>query len=162
MKKKLCEYTTRGVGNEALFSQAEVESVNIATVKQWRCREWNIEKAGFISASKAKRIIGIQNSLEKGQEKDVRKVVKEIVNPNVPSHLPSLADQPQNPRDWGLRHEDSARRAYYKAESKYHDKLKLLCKGFSISIRKPFVGASVDNIRTCECEEDCPAVIVTT
>lgn len=170
MKNKLHEYSIMGGiqavvadldnGSEAFFTQDEVEKINSGTVRQWRCRGWYIQKAGFISASKAKRIFGIQSSLDKGLKRDVRKLVEEIVNPNVPSHSPSLPDQPQNPRDWGLKHEDSARRAYYRVESKHHHKLRLLSKGFLICRKKPFIGASVDNIRTCECEEECPAAVV--
>ena len=83
----------------------------------------------YFCLNKAKRIFGIQCSKEKDLKKDVCKLVEEIVNPKVPSHSPSLPDQPQNARDWGLKHEDSARRAYYKVESKHHHKLTLESKG---------------------------------
>ena len=168
MKKKLLEYTNKSgiqgvvaeLNNETLFTKEEVDNINSATVKQWRCREWYVHKSGFISASKAKIIFGIRCSKEKGLKKDECKLVEDIVNPKVPSHSPSLPDQPQNARDWGLKHEDSARRAYYKVESKHHHKLTLESKGFLISSKKPFIGASVDNIRTCACVEECAVAMV--
>ena len=58
MKKKLLEYTNKSgiqgvvaeLNNETLFTKEEVDNINSATVKQWRCREWYVHKSGFISA----------------------------------------------------------------------------------------------------------------
>ena len=41
-----------------------------------------------------------------------------------------------------------------------HYKVKLVKKGFLISKKKPFMGASVDNIRSCECTCECKDVLV--
>ena len=56
--------------------------------------------------------------------------------------------------------EDSARKGYFKVESKKHNKLSLISKGLLISKSKPMLGASVDNIRTCRCNEGCEDVVV--
>ena len=64
--------------------------------------------------------------------------------------------EPQNPREWGLFHEESARRAYQRVASHTHHKLELVSKGFLISKSKPFLGASVDNIQRCQCSDGCP------
>lgn len=61
-------------------------------------------------------------------------------------------DHPQNARKWGLFHEDSARNAYHRVESKKYYKLNLLSKKLLICKAKPMIGASVDNIRTCKCD----------
>ena len=64
--------------------------------------------------------------------------------------------EPQNAREWGLLHEESAQKAYQHVASHTHHKLKLIPKGFLISPSKPFLGASVDNIQKCQCSDGCP------
>ncbi|CAB3980242.1 Carboxypeptidase D [Paramuricea clavata] len=65
-----------------------------------------------------------------------------------------------NPRDWGLKHKNSARQSYCKVECKKHSKLSLVSKGLLISKKKPYVAASTDNILSCSCAENCPDVVV--
>ena len=144
---------------DPLFTEEEIERTSSNTLKQWKCKEWFIQKAGFISASKAKRVCSIQTSLEQGKNRNISKIVLDIVHPIIPFYTPSLPKQPNNARDWGLKHEESARRAYYRVEKKQHHDMKLVSKGFLISSRKPFLGASVDNVRTCSCK-DCRSVVV--
>ena len=57
-------------------------------------------------------------------------------------------------------HEESARKAYHRVESHNHSKLQLLSKGFLITDKKTFIGASLDNIRCCQCSTGCPDVVV--
>lgn len=45
-------------------------------------------------------------------------------------------------------------------EKHNHHKLQLLSKGFLVSAKKPFLGASLDNVRKCQCSTDCPDVAV--
>ncbi|CAH3158260.1 unnamed protein product [Porites lobata] len=68
--------------------------------------------------------------------------------------------EPQNAREWGLLHEESARKAYQRVAGHNHHKLKLIPKGFLISRSKPFLGASVDNIQKCQCSDGCPVRVV--
>ena len=68
--------------------------------------------------------------------------------------------EPQNAREWGLLHEESARKAYQRVAGHNHHKLKLIPKGFAISGSKPFLGASVDNIQKCQCSDGCPVRVV--
>ena len=77
-----------------------------------------------------------------------------------PTIFKSLQENPQNPRDWGLRHEESARKAYMHVQKHVHYKGRLESHGFIISKDKPFLGASVDNVRSCECVSDCNKVVV--
>ncbi len=167
MKEKLLHYNDKEevislIGNEdeTLITSEEINHINTLTMRQWKCQDWYIQKAGVISASKVKRVHNSQESLKRCANKDISKLVNEIVSPNVPTSISSLPDQPKNPRDWGLKHEATARMDYKRVTSKQHRKLKLESKGFMISKEKPFIGASVDNIRHCACEEGCPAVVV--
>lgn len=174
MKKKLLEYHKKydlhhssssynKILAELSFSEKEVERVSFSTMKQWQSKEWYIQKAGFISASKAKIVFGAQSSLDKGHKRNITKLVEEIACPKYPFQdlpIPVLPEKPQNPRDWGLKHEDTARINYHKVETKKHHNLRLISKGFLISQKKPMVGASVDNIRTCACAENCLKTVV--
>ena len=137
------------------FSDVERDHVE-ATTMQWQCEEWYIHKAGFITASRCKRVFTRQEAIEKN-EKDVTKLVKDIVLPESPHSCGQNQEvEPQNPREWGLFHEESARRAYQRVASHTHHKLELVSKGFLISKSKPFLGASVDNIQRCQCSDGCP------
>ena len=51
------------------FSDAERGHVEITTSKQWQCEEWYLHKAGFIIASKCKRVLTRQEALEKKKPK---------------------------------------------------------------------------------------------
>ena len=137
------------------FSDVERDHVE-ATTMQWQCEEWYIHKAGFITASRCKRVFTRQEAIEKN-EKDVTKLVKDIVLPESPHSCGQNQEvEPQNPREWGLFHEENARRAYQRVASHTHHKLELVSKGFLISKSKPFLGASVDNIQRCQCSDGCP------
>ncbi len=141
-------------------TQEEIESVSKSTVKQWKSKQWYKHKVGFITGSIAQQSLNMQNSLDKGLERKVSSLVKKITCQQACSSNQTVDENPQNPRDWGLKHEDSARLSYYKVECKKHHKLSLISKGFLPSRKKPFVGVSVDNIRTCSCEDNCPDVVV--
>lgn len=147
-----------------VFTEEEITRVNDTTLKQWQCKEWYTQKAGFITASKCKQVYTRQETLEKnrGKDIDVSRLVREIVEPNIPSSTVQMSPHqvPQNPREWGLFHEDSARSAYFRVERHNHHKIQLLPKGFLISNKKPFLGASLDNIRRCHCSTVCPEVVV--
>ena len=68
--------------------------------------------------------------------------------------------EPQNAREWGLFHEESARKGYQRVSSHTHHKLELVSKGFLISKPKPFLGANVDNIQQCQCSDGCRNKVV--
>ena len=139
------------------FSDAEREHVDNTTSKQWQCEEWYLHKAGFITASKCKRVFTRQDTLDKNKEEDVSKLVEVIALAKTPHTHPQQQEmEPQNTREWGLFHEESARKAYQRVASHIHHKLELVSKGFLISKSKPFLGASVDNIQQCQCSDGCP------
>ena len=104
----------------------------------------------------------MQKSLDQGLKRDVSCLVKKIACPQSPecASKVKVVDNPQNPRDWGLKHEESARLSYYRIECKRHHKLSLISKGFLPSRKNPYVGASVDNIRSCSCVENCPKSVI--
>ena len=69
-------------------------------------------------------------------------------------------EEPQNPREWGLFHEESACGAYQQVASHTHHKLEPVSKGFLISEIKPFLGTSVHNIQKCQCSDGYPNKVV--
>ena len=146
------------------FTEEDIKVVSDATQQQWQSKEWYIQKAGFITASKCKQVYTRQATIEKNQaiakSTDVTCTVNQIVHPNVPAKTGPINHEPQNSREWGLVHEETARKAYYRVESHNHHRLQLLSKGFLISAKKSFLGASLDNIRRCNCSTGCQDVVV--
>ena len=120
-----------------------------------------ITKKGFISASKCKSCATHQTSHEKNNKtKLVTGFAKSIVSYPPPTICNSLRETPQNPRDWELKHEESARKAYMHVQNHVHYKVRLESHGFNISKDKSVLGASVDNVRSCECVSDSKKVVV--
>lgn len=144
------------------FSTSEIDEVNQTTVKQGHCREWYHQRAGFISASKCKQVFTRQTTIEKNKQNntDVTCLVKLITEPKVPPTIGQTPQDPQHPLTWGLANEKNARDAYQRIERHNHHNLRLLQKGFLISKKKKFLGASPDNIRTCQCSDGCPNIVV--
>ena len=129
------------------------------TVEQWKCKEWHKHKTGLITSSIAHRILTMQNSIDKGLIRDPSNLVNTLVYQKYPSNT-TVPDDPKTPRHWGLKHESSARQSYSKVECKRHHKLTLVSKGLLQSKSKPFIAASVDNIRLCSCATNCPNIVV--
>lgn len=82
-------------------------------------------------------------SLKACKDKAVSKLVSEIANPHIPTCIRSIPDHLQDPRDWGLKHEETARSNYRRVQQKQHHKLELESRGFTISSKKPFVGVQM-------------------
>ena len=82
-------------------------------------------KKGFISASKWKSCVTRRTTLDKSNETLVTSVAKSIVFDPPPTISKSLQENPQNPRDWGLKHEESARKAYMHVQNHVHYKVRL-------------------------------------
>ena len=144
------------------FSDEERKHIDSTTSKQWQCEEWYLHKAGFITASKCKRVFTRQETLDKNTEENVTKLVEDIALAKTPANMDAQQQktEPQNAREWGLFHEESARKAYQRVASHTHHKLELISKGFLISKSKPFLGASLDNIQQCQCSDGCPNKVV--
>ena len=145
------------------FTNDEIVSVNELTIHQWQCKEWYMHKQGFLTASKCKSYCTRQKSLAKEGCNSICKLAKETVTiaTNVPSNVPEVNNNDATtPREWGLRNERNARDAYRRVQSHLHHNVKLQDCGFMISYLKPFMGASLDNIRSCEYVTGCPKVVV--
>ena len=72
----------------------------------------------------------------------------------------SRSQEPQNPRERGLFHEESTCGAYQQVASHTHHKLELVSKGFLILKIKPFLFTSVYNIQKCQCSDGYPNKVV--
>ena len=67
--------------------------VNDTMLEQWQCKEWYIQKAGYITASKCKQVYTHQETIEKniGKDIDVSSLVNNILEPKVPSRKPHIS-----------------------------------------------------------------------
>lgn len=143
------------------FSNEEIEKIDEETVGQCNCKSWYIVKKGFISASKCKNVVTRQTTLDKSKTTLVTALAKRIVSNQLPAiNSENIPENTQNPREWGLKHEESARNAYMRTQNHVHYKLWLKKHGFVISKDRPFLGASVDNVRGCKCVSECKQVVV--
>ena len=108
----------------------------------------------------AKQMCHLKSTPEKNPAENAKKLVEE--SGLVKSCPPPIQEErePQNAREWGLLHEESARKAHQRVASHTHHKLKLIPKGFLISPSKLFLGASVDNIQKCQCSDGCSVRVV--
>lgn len=120
-----------------------------------------MHKTGFITSpkAKAKSVYTRQISVEK-HKTDVSNLVKSLTDNKAIQPIRQLVEDPQNPLDWGLKYEDSARKAYYQTEGRKYHQLSLVSKGFLISKQRPFLGGSPDNITKCKCKPACKSVVV--
>ncbi|CAB4005783.1 Carboxypeptidase D [Paramuricea clavata] len=145
--------------NYLSFSDSEIIDVEHATVDQWESEDWFLHKVGFISASKCKTVFTRQTTLNKGNSQETTALAKSIVSKPSYNMSSKKTHEPDNPRDWGLVKEE-ARKYYMYFAGRQHHKIHLERKGFQISKKKPFLGASVDNIRSCKCSTDCGITVV--
>lgn len=99
-----------------------------------------------------------QITLDKNNDSPPTALAKSVVT-SKPFRTKVIPDEPQNPRNWGLKHENSARDAYLGVQNHLPHKVKLISRGFLISSVKPFMGAIIDS-RSCECASECKPVIV--
>jgi len=141
------------------FSNKEIDNVASLTKKQWQCKQWFVHKRGFITASKAKNVYTRQISAEKQPKTDVSVLVNSLTEQKDVVGKQHIVEDPKNPLDWGLKHEESARKAYYRVEASKHNQLSLISKGLMISKTKPFLGASPDNITSCKCTPQCESIV---
>ena len=102
--------------------------IDDVTVPQWQCKEWHMHKVGFLSASRCKEIYTQQTTLEKNNDSSPTLLAKSLVS-SKPFCTKVIHDQPQNPMDWGLKYESSARDAYLRVQTHLHHKVKLISRG---------------------------------
>ena len=88
-----------------------------------------MHKLGFLSASRCKEIYTRQTTLDKNNDSSPTLLAKSLVS-NKPFCTKVIPDQPQNPMDWALKHESSARDAYLHIQSHLHHKIRLISQGF--------------------------------
>ena len=140
------------------FTQEERNNVAAVTKKQWQCKQWYVHKRGFVTASKCKSVYTRQVSVEK-HITDTSALVNSLTKRKL-YPIRKIIEDPKTPLDWGLKYEDSARKAYYNLQANKHHQLSLVSQGFMISKTKPYLGASPDNLTSCKCKQPCKSVVV--
>ena len=95
--------SSKGVLRLLSFSDAGRDYEECASSMQWEWEEWYIHKAGFITASKCKRVFTRQEAIKKEKkrnEKDVKRFIKGIVLLKSPQSCGKNQEvEPQNPRE---------------------------------------------------------------
>ena len=159
---------------DLIHTQEEINFVCSISVKQWKSKEWYKQKSGFITGSIAQQCMSMQNSLDKGLKRKVLSVVDKITNQQACFSKLTICENSQNPRDWGLKHEESAWLSYYKVthlHTRVSEHLGISPKTGKPSSNPPMSSifshlkttghtASFDDFQIlCSCLDDCELMI---
>ena len=132
--------------NKLAISDSEIHFVENATANQWKSENWFLHKVGFISASKCKNVFTRQSTLDRQRTTETTALATSLASKPSTDTSRKLPQEPRNPRDWGLVKEEIARKSYLSVVRKQHHRVQLQHRGYQISKKKPFLGASVDKI----------------
>ena len=131
------------------FTKEQIKQIAEFTTEQSKSKLWYSQRAGKISASKAKACVS--TSVQKPSISLIRSVC-----------YPDLYKFSCKETAWGCTHEKQALANYEQIIGKKHDGFKRSKTGFHISHKHPFIGASPDGIVRCTCcgtglvEVKCP------
>ncbi len=131
------------------FTKEQIKQIAEFTTEQSKSKLWYSQRAGKISASKAKACVS--TSVQKPSISLIRSVC-----------YPDLYKFSCKETAWGCTHEKQALANYEQIIGKKHDSFKRSKTGFHISQKHPFIGASPDGIVCCTCcgtglvEVKCP------
>ena len=122
------------------LSEEQAEMMNKKTVNQSQCQFWFDQRAGRITASSFYTVCHLRESTDR------RNAVKHLMN-----YCPIAEDAMPQQLTWGHEKEKQALHLYIKKQNKNHKKLSLENSGLKINTLWPFLGASPDGVRMCEC-----------
>ena len=90
-------HTPESLVSKLVYTKDEITHVNELTLKQWRCKEWYFQKAGFITASMCKRVYTRQETVEKNEDNSINvdNLVTNIVQPKSDFFQSGTAQTPQ-------------------------------------------------------------------
>ncbi len=143
--KSLCNETM----SQLKISKEHVDKIAEVTTKQSKSKTWYFQRAGRITASRARACVHTSLS------KPAPSLIKAVCYPEVYGFSSKATT-------WGCDHEKAARNHYENLKKKEHAKFTIKNTGFHISMKSPFIGASPDGMIECECcgqglvEVKCP------
>ncbi len=120
------------------ISRANADKIAELTKQQSKTKLWYYQRAGRITASKAKACFATSC------EKPSMSLIKSVCYPN-------LYKFTSKKTEWGCCHEKNANSFYKNVFSKNHANLSVTATGFHISHTHPFIGASPDGLTKCNC-----------
>lgn len=119
-------------------SESQCDVICSKTVHQGSSQLWFDQRSGRITASNFYRVCHMRDTTDKSN------IVKLLMNYCPMEHIPEQLE-------WGHEKEIAASELYLKKISLKHKELHLLESGLVINQKWPFLGASPDRIRHCEC-----------
>ena len=122
------------------FDDEQAEMINKKTLGQSQSQFWFEQRAGRITASSFYTVCHLRENTDR------RNTVKLLMN-----YCPIAEDAMPQQLTWGHEKEKQALNLYLKKQSKKHRKLSITSSGLIINKLWPFLGASPDGIRICEC-----------
>lgn len=122
------------------LNEGQAEMINKKTVNQSQSQFWFDQRAGRITASSFYTVCHLR------ERTDRRNTVKHLMN-----YCPISEDAMPQQLTWGHGKEKQALELYIKKQNKNHKKLSVSKSGLKINTSWPFLGASPDGIRICQC-----------
>ena len=122
------------------FNEEQAEMINKKTVNQSQSQFWFDQRAGRITASSFYTVCHLRESTDK------RNTVKHLMN-----YYPIAEDAMPKQLTWGHEKEKKALDLYIKKQKRNHEKLSIKNSGLIVNTLWPFLGASPDGVRICEC-----------
>ena len=141
--------TTEELTQAMALTEAQRESLNIATMKQSESSEWLDQRHGRITASNFHRVCTRMRTLQDNSSADPSALISSLMG-----YLPELKTVAVK---HGKAMEPHAKKAYQKLQKAYHRKFSSEDSGLLIHRTLPYVGASPDLLVSCCCgESKCP------
>ena len=122
------------------FNEEQPEMINKKTVNQFQSQFWFDQRAGRITASSFYTVCHLRESTDK------RNTVKHLMN-----YCPIAEDAMPKQLTWGHEKEKKALDLYIKKQKRNHEKLSIKNSELIVNTLWPFLGASPDGVRICEC-----------
>ena len=122
------------------FNEEQAEMINKKTVNQSQSQFWFDQRVGTITASSFYTVCHLRESTDK------RNTVKHLMN-----YCPIAEDAMPKQLTWGYEKEKKALDLYMKKQNRNHEKLSIKNSGLIINTLWPFLEASPDGVRICEC-----------
>ena len=143
--KELCFETKSNI----TLTKEQVDKIAENTTRQSKSKIWYAQRAGRITASRAKACVHTDVS------NPAPSLIKSVCYPDIHT-FSSQATK------WGCEHEKFALMMYESIQKKKHIEFAIKNTGLHISLSHPYIGASPDGITVCQCcgknlvEVKCP------
>ena len=135
------------------YTPQERSEISKVTAAKHESSNWYTIRHLLITSKKIKSLCTKQNTVEKNPQTDVTLTIKNFVCEQQKQSSETLP----KPMQHGIENESKARECYIKCYKRRHTNMHFIEPGLLISNSIPFIGATPDGIRNCNC---CKSTLV--